>query len=304
MARKNQPTWKLNKGRRGKTLTLDGFVLASSEEDALRALAQYKPGEVTKTRAAQERRKAHWGKKAFEKDISHRAGVTNCEDVVDRFKPYRVRATVEVVRTVVIGITGGIGAGKTTVSNIIMLMGYPVINSDAFGHEVLEPGQKAYKDVVKQWPTVVARKGGPIDRKKLADIVFSSTQQLRILEDLTHPHIRKKIVEAVDDCAERGHQLVFLEIPPIRRAGNISELDGMIIVKTDMETRIARVIERNNITREDVLKRIARQTPVNIVGSLSFMVRNETTHDDLKVQVEDAVRGLVNHFHVEKRHGS
>ena len=161
----------------------------------------------------------------------------------------------------VIGLTGGIGSGKSVVAQVLCDRGVPVIDADVIARQVAEPGQSAHADIAHAWPEVVTR-DGRIDRKKLAAIVFANAEGRKRLEAMTHPRIRAEIAAQTAALAAAGHRLVFLEAALLVETGLYRELDGLVLVTADHETCIARVIRRDGCTRDNVLARMAAQLPM------------------------------------------
>jgi len=157
-----------------------------------------------------------------------------------------------------VGLTGGIGSGKSTVASIIREQGIPVIDADRIAREVVEPGLPAHADIARAWPQVVAPDGG-IDRKKLADIVFVDPESRARLEAITHPRIRERIDGEVTVLETAGHHLAFIEAALLVETGLHAQLAGLVVVSADETAQAARVIERDGCSREQALARIRAQ---------------------------------------------
>ena len=162
----------------------------------------------------------------------------------------------------VIGLTGGIGSGKSTVAQVVRDHGVPVIDADILARQVAEPDQPAHADIARAWPEVIGS-DGRIDRKKLAAIVFSDPESRKRLEAITHPQIRAKIAEQTAAFEAAGHPVAFLEAALLVETGLYRALDGLVVVTADDELRIERVIRREGCSREDVVARIAAQLPMD-----------------------------------------
>lgn len=161
----------------------------------------------------------------------------------------------------VIGLSGGIGSGKSAVAHMLRARGVPVIDADVLARDVTLPGRPAYEEIARAWPQVIAP-DGRIDRQKLAAIVFADAQSRRRLEAITHPRIRAEVAAQVSALAAAGHAVAFLEAALLVETGLYRSMDGLVVVTADDETRIARVIQRDGASRENVLARMAAQLPM------------------------------------------
>ncbi len=148
-------------------------------------------------------------------------------------------------------LTGGIGAGKSTVGQLLRVRGALVIDADEIGHQVLEPGGAAYDRVAETWPSVVV--DGVIDRTRLADIVFRDRADLERLESLTHVAIRQQIARMIETSTEK---VVVVEVPLVTDFMGSGWL--RVVVDTDPETRMERLGGRGT-TADDASRRMAAQ---------------------------------------------
>jgi dephospho-CoA kinase len=162
-----------------------------------------------------------------------------------------------------IGLTGGIASGKSTVAAMLRDRDYPVLDADAIARELLEPGQPAHDEVVRDFGKGIAGPGGAIDRKKLAAIVFSDSQQLERLNQILHPRIRD-ITENFFKALNRpgGPDLAFEDAALILEAGLKDKFDRVIVCWCWPEQQVERLLERG-MSAEDAQKRIAAQMPID-----------------------------------------
>ena len=159
---------------------------------------------------------------------------------------------------ILIALTGGIGSGKSRAAAILEEFGAHSISADTLAREVLERGEDGYNEVVAYFGDEILNEG-QIDRKKLAEIVFNESKQLEVLESITHPLIRAKFVSQTRGLPENS--VVVYEIPLL--AESISrqkqlDFDHVIVLESETETRVARLIERGLSAKEAQL-RIAKQ---------------------------------------------
>lgn len=159
-----------------------------------------------------------------------------------------------------VGLTGGIGTGKSTVAAMFAARGVPIIDADQLARDVVAPGQPANADIAAAWPDVVAA-GGRIDRKRLADVVFSDAAARARLEAITHPRIQALSRERAAALAAAGHSFALYEASLLVEAGRHRELDGLIVVSASPETQLERVVRRNGGDEAGARARLAAQLP-------------------------------------------
>lgn len=162
----------------------------------------------------------------------------------------------------VLGITGGIGSGKTLALNILKeKYNAEIIEADRLGHELMEPGRAVYNNVVSYFGRDILGKDDTIDRKKLGGIVFADKDKLRKLNGLSHPVIRDEILRIIDEGRNRGTELVVLEAALLIEEGYSSICDHMVYVYSPVEIRINRLMEYRGFDRERALAVIRSQKP-------------------------------------------
>jgi dephospho-CoA kinase len=155
-----------------------------------------------------------------------------------------------------VGITGGIGSGKTIVCKIFEVLGIPVYNADFHAKSLMEKSPEISNGLARLFgPSIIAN--GKIDRKKLAQIIFSNTDALAAVNDLVHPEVRKDFIKWVDKMP--GQDYIIEEAAILFESGAYKLLDFNITVSAPEEMRISRVMERDNVSRESVISRINNQ---------------------------------------------
>lgn len=160
----------------------------------------------------------------------------------------------------IIGITGGIGSGKTAVLNILKEdYNAFVMEADALAHHLMEPGQISYKDIVDEFGTDILAKDGNIDRQKLGQIVFNDEERLQTLNSITHPNVKKAILNSISEQRDRGCLLYVLEAALLIQDGYLDICDEMWFIYADIEKRIERLCRFRNFTRERALEVIRSQ---------------------------------------------
>ena len=154
--------------------------------------------------------------------------------------------------TLVVGLTGGIGSGKTLVSDRLGELGVPIIDTDVIARNIVEPGQPTLENLVAEFGDQILLDSGELNRDALRKIAFSSKGNKQKLDGITHPAIRETTVHQV---LEATHSYCVVVIPLLTKDSAFAQfLDRILTVSTLRETRIGRVMKRNSFTREQVLK--------------------------------------------------
>lgn len=159
----------------------------------------------------------------------------------------------------VIGLTGGIGTGKTEVSRMLQELGATVINADQVGHEAYIPHSEAWEEVVKAFGKDIVRESGEIDRRKLGAIVFSDPAQLSVLNGIMHPRMAAIVSEKLQGLAQSGVKVAVVEAAVLFEASWDSLVDEVWTTESPEDTVVVRLQERNGLAPEEVRKRIASQ---------------------------------------------
>jgi dephospho-CoA kinase len=160
------------------------------------------------------------------------------------------------------GLTGGIASGKSTVAGMLREVGFPVIEADRLAHQVMEPGQPAYDEVVSLFGDTILDSDQHINRSSLAAIVFNDHEQLTQLNGIIHPRVEEELLRqfTVLELSER-YPAAFVEAALIFEAGLHKKLDGVVVAWCLPEQQLARLMERG-LSEIEAGKRIAAQMPV------------------------------------------
>jgi dephospho-CoA kinase len=194
----------------------------------------------------------------------------------------------------VLGLTGGIGSGKSTVARLIAERGVPVLDADQLAREVVEPGQPALAEVAAAWPQAIGP-DGKVDRKRLAGIVFADPAQRVRLEAITHPRIQALADERLAALARAGHALAVYEASLLVEGGRYKDFDGLIVVAASPETQLERVLARGDLTEAQAQARIDAQLPLLAkVRVATHLVDNDGALEATQEQVDRLVESLVN----------
>lgn len=186
----------------------------------------------------------------------------------------------------VIGLTGGIGSGKTTVSQILKEQGLPVLDGDVIAREIVEPGQPAYYEIIEGLGETVLQPGGELDRKKIGAIVFSDPQKLSLLNQITHREILRVIRDRLDELRKKGVLLVFLDAALLFDAGFDRLTDEVWVVDVPESLQIERIRKRDHLSEEEIRKRIESQMERTLRREKGhYILDNSKGREELKDQV-------------------
>lgn len=189
----------------------------------------------------------------------------------------------------IIGITGGIGSGKSTVSLEFESYGAEIIDADAISRSITLKKGLAYREIVEFFGEDIICNSGEIDRKKLAGIVFSDAEKLEVLNNITHKYIFEEMENRISSSK---NDLVILDVPLLFSPDFKIECDIKIVVVADLENRINRVIKRDNTDRISVENRINSQLSDEEMKKLADIVIENDSLDDMKKQVKKIVEML------------
>lgn len=163
--------------------------------------------------------------------------------------------------TLIVGLTGGIGSGKSSISKYLIDKGIPVFDADFCSKQILQPGQVAFDDVVKVFGENILLGNGCIDRKKLADIVFKDDKQLKILEDIQYKRIWQQFQEFIKYFKAKQERLIVLDAPLLIESGWWQYMNAVWLVHITESEQIKRVSERDKLDITQIKQRIRAQLP-------------------------------------------
>ncbi|MGC5324262.1 dephospho-CoA kinase [Brevibacillus sp. SYSU BS000544] len=187
----------------------------------------------------------------------------------------------------IIGLTGGIASGKSTVSALLKERRIPVVDADVIAREVVEPGKSAYQQIVDAFGSSILLPTGEIDRKALGEIVFSDERQRQVLNGIVHPQVRKEMTRQAKEASQSGHELVVMDIPLLFESKLQYMVDKIVLVYVPSDLQLIRLMERDKIDEEQAQKRIKSQFPIETKkNEADFIIDNSGTREETKVQVD------------------
>jgi dephospho-CoA kinase len=187
---------------------------------------------------------------------------------------------------VIIGLTGGIASGKSTVSGLFRELGAVVIDADALARDVVAPGQPALEDIRKVFGDDVLTESGELDRAGLAAIVFGNDDARARLEGITHPRIAEAMMTATQRAGEEGHRWVIYDAALIVEKGHHHWLDSVIVVAVSPSTQLERLRRRDGLNPEQAQARLDAQMPLaDKIAVATFVIDNEGSVEQTRRQV-------------------
>ncbi len=190
----------------------------------------------------------------------------------------------------VLGLTGGIGSGKSMVASMFAQLGADVIDADQLARDVVEPGQPALEEIASAFGRDILLSDGRLDRGKLARIIFADPVARGKLNAITHPRIRERMDAEIAARASRPG-LLIADIPLLYENERAGTVETVIVVWVDPETQLRRLHERDGLTEEDALQRIAAQMPLDEKRARAgVVIDNSGSRDNTQRQVEAIYR--------------
>jgi dephospho-CoA kinase len=191
-----------------------------------------------------------------------------------------------------VGLTGGIGSGKSTMARMLEKRGAVVFDADLLAREAVAPGTPGFDQVVERFGPNVLAPGGGLDREALASIVFSDPAARRDLEGIVHPEVRRMFAEGCEEYRDSDRVVVF-SAPLLVETGMHTAFDRLIVVSAPVATQIERLMRDRGMAERDVQARIAAQLPLEAKAEVAdILVDNEGTLEDLERRVERVWRDL------------
>jgi dephospho-CoA kinase len=201
-------------------------------------------------------------------------------------------------RLFVVALTGGIGSGKSTVCNLLEEKGAFILDSDRLAREVVEKGKPAWKDIVEHFGEAVLDTEGEIDRKKLADIVFTDAVERSFLNSVTHPRIFQLMYERLQarDTETEGKGVAVLDIPLLVDVKASGMFDFTLVVDASPEVQVERITSDRGSSREEAWSRIRSQVPrEQRLASADHVIDNDGSMESLRSEVDKAWEAILDH---------
>lgn len=193
----------------------------------------------------------------------------------------------------VVGLTGGIGAGKTAVARTFAELGAQVVDADQLARDVVGPGSAALAAIVDAFGPEVLDAAGALDRRRMRQLIFSDAEARARLEAITHPAIQRAAGERFEQLAAAGHRVVLYEAALLVEAGRHRQVDRLITVIADDDLRVARLVLRDGVSSEEARRMIAAQLPQDRKAALAdYVIDNSGSMEETRAQVADVLEQL------------
>ena len=162
----------------------------------------------------------------------------------------------------IIGLTGGIASGKSTVANMMKQLGITVVDADLESRLAVEKGEEAYHHIVNHFGKNILLKDGSIDRAKLGEIIFNNKEERMKLNEIVHPAVRERMLQKKESAMNKGESIIVMDIPLLFESNFTGLVDKTLLVFVDEDIQLQRLMERNHYSRVEALARIQSQMPL------------------------------------------
>ncbi len=195
-----------------------------------------------------------------------------------------------------IGLTGGIGSGKTLVAKFLSENGIIIISADKIAKELVNTSAVIKKKLMSEFGADIYDKQGQLNREKVAQIIFRDEQARRKINSIIHPHVLNRQQAMLNDLEKRGAvDIAGVEAALIFEAGSENQFDYIIVVHAPYDNVIARLKERDHLSEQQIEERISSQLPVQEkIARADYVINNDSTIEDLRIKVQELITWLQN----------
>lgn len=193
--------------------------------------------------------------------------------------------------SLIIGLTGSIASGKSTVSSMLTQFNIPIIDADLISRQIVSPGEKAYHQIVQSFGEAILARDKTINRKQLGNLIFSNEAKRQQLNEIMHPAIREEMMKQKDAYVSEGNPCVVLDIPLLFENNLTYLVDKIIVVYVDEDTQLKRLMERDQSTVEEATQRIKSQISINKKVELAdAVINNNGSITHTRAQLEQILK--------------
>ncbi|MCK1996660.1 dephospho-CoA kinase [Psychrobacillus psychrodurans] len=186
----------------------------------------------------------------------------------------------------IIGLTGSIASGKSTVANMLKEMGFPIIDADLVARIVVEKGTATLEKIKETFGSGVIQEDGSLNREELGEIIFTNPSKRKLLNDIIHPAIRAEMLAQKGHLVQQGHPVIIMDIPLLFESRLQSFVDKILVVTVTEQTQLERLISRNGFTQEEAKLRIQSQLPLSVKEKgADAVIYNNGTIEETKQQL-------------------
>ena len=192
-----------------------------------------------------------------------------------------------------VGLTGNIASGKSTVAQLFGRWGATVIDADALARQAVEVGMPAYHAIIERWGQSVTAPDGPIDRRELRQRVFSDSEQLEALNAIVHPEVQRLRDQLIDDARRRGDRIVVCDIPLLFERRLADQFDRIVLVDAPRPVRMERLVRDRGLETTEAMKMIASQMPAELKRARAdYLIDNTGTQEELEGRAREVWNAL------------
>lgn len=195
--------------------------------------------------------------------------------------------------TLILGLTGGIATGKSTADHFFKQKGIPIIDADQIAHDLYQVGKPAWKEIKDQFGREYLNSDQTINRKKLGQLVFNDQNELELLNKITHPLVHEEINRQIKQEISKKSRLVILDIPLLFESHAEKMCDQVLVITLPEKMQITRLMERNNLTKEQAIARIHSQMPLSEKeAKATYVISNSGTVNDLCEKLDNLLNKI------------
>lgn len=189
----------------------------------------------------------------------------------------------------IIGLTGGVATGKSTVASMLAELGARVVDADVIARQVVEPGKPAWRGLLENYGIHILQDDGTLNRRALGRLVFGNLEELARLNQITHPHILEAIHEQMEALRREGAPVVVLDVPLLFETGLDKQVDAVWVVTATREQQLERLEHRDDLSPDEAEMRLAAQMPLEEKARRAqVVIDNAGTIEDTRRQVLEA----------------
>jgi len=218
-----------------------------------------------------------------------------CNKIIDYRRAYvgvlSEMSALKGARGMIIGLTGSIASGKSTVAKMLKEYGLPIVDADVVARLVVEPGTPTLQKIVEAFGEEALTDDGAMNRQQIGAIIFHDEEKRTLLNSIIHPAIRQEMLRQRDEHLENGAKTVIMDIPLLFESQLQHFVEKILVVSVSEVTQLNRLMERNQLTEEEASARIASQLPLSVkeLGA-DAVINNNGTIEETAEQLEDILR--------------